>query len=309
MAVAVGVDVGGTKLLATSVEADGEVVERRRLTSPRGDADALVGLVADACRELGGDLPVGVGVAGIVGRDGVLRYGPNLEVADVPLRARLEEELGVPVTVRNDATVALYGEVRAGAARGSADVVLLTLGTGVGGAILADGRLVEGTSGMGGELGHVVVSDGGRACPCGSHGCLEVYASGSAIGLTAQERLDADTGRTTSLRKVDRVDGKAVTLAALEGDAFAVEVLREVGYWLGVGLVSLVNALDPETVVIGGGAAPPAAPIILPVAVDVLSARLVGVGHRPLPSVVVATLGDDAGAVGAALLAHDELSR
>ena len=302
--VAVGVDVGGTKLLALAVSGDGQAVDRARRTTPIGDPEALVETVIELVRGLGEELPVGAGVAGIVSRDGVVRYGPNLDVRDVPLRDRLRDALDVPVTVANDATVALYGEFRAGAARGADDVVMVTLGTGVGGAVVAGGRLVDGATGMAGELGHVIVDDGGRRCPCGNEGCLEAYASGTAIGLAARRRLD-ETEEPSSLRAVDDVDGKAVTTAALEGDELALDILREAGYWLGVGLTGIVNILDPELVVVGGGAATTAAPIMLPAAFEVVSRRILGAGHRPVPELVRARLGDDAGAIGAALLATD----
>lgn len=302
--IAVGVDVGGTKLLALAVSGGGQVVDRARTTSPIGDPDALVDAVVELVRELGEGLPIGAGVAGIVSRDGVVRYGPNLDIEDVPLRDRLRDALDVPVTVANDATVALYGEFRAGAARGAEDVVMVTLGTGVGGAVVAGGRLVDGATGMAGELGHVIVQDGGRRCPCGNEGCLEAYASGTAIGVAARRRLD-ETEDPSSLRDVGDVDGKAVTTAALEGDELALDVLREAGYWLGVGLTGIVNILDPELVVVGGGAATTASPIVLPAAFEVISRRILGAGHRPVPELVRASLGDDAGAIGAALLATD----
>lgn len=307
-AVAVGVDVGGTKLLALAVTAGGEIVGRERRRSPVGDADALVDEILGLVRSFGGSRPVGAGVAGIVGRDGVVRYGPNLDIEDLALQQRLEDALGVPVTVANDATVALFGELRAGTARGACDVVMVTLGTGVGGAVVVDGRIAEGATGMAGELGHVPVLDGGRECPCGNRGCLEAYASGSAIGLVARERLEL-TDDPSDLRDVDVVDGKAVTMAALDGDDLALDVLRAAGYWLGVGLTGIVNVLDPELVVVGGGAATTAAPIVLPEAFGVLSQRILGAGHRPVPEIVQAGLGDDAGAVGAALLAVERRDR
>lgn len=306
--VAVGVDVGGTKLLALAVARDGSVLGRERRTSPTGDPEALVEAVVGLVRGFDDAVPVGAGVAGIVDHDGVVRYGPNLDVDNLPLQDRLIDALGVPVTVANDATVALHGELRAGVARGARDVVLVTLGTGVGGAVVVDGRLVDGTTGMAGELGHVIVRDGGRECPCGNRGCLEAYASGSAIGLVAQERL-AGTDDPSDLRDIDVVDGKAVTLAALDGDDLALDVLRDAGYWLGVGLTGIVNILDPELVVVGGGAATTASPIMLPQAFEVLSRRIMGAEHRPVPELVSASLGDDAGAVGAALLAHERRDR
>lgn len=306
-AVAVGIDIGGTKLLALAVDENGAVVGRERLTTPRGDPDALVGTIVEAARGLAHGVPVGVGVAGIVARDGTLRYGPNLDVTDLPLQARLEEQLDATVTVRNDATVALYGELRAGAGQGYEHVVMITLGTGVGGAVFTEGVLVEGANGMGGELGHVPVVDGGRRCPCGNHGCLEAYASGTVIGARAREAIDA-TDVETVLREQQDVDGKQVTLAALDGDEFALSVLREAGYWLGVGLVGIVNAFDPAVVVVGGGAATLSAEIMLPVAAEVVGERVIGADRRDVPPLIPAELRDDAGGIGAGLLAHDERS-
>lgn len=305
---ALGVDIGGTKLLALAVGADGEVLERRRLTTPRADADALARAIGEVARELGPGLPLGIGVAGITDRDGTLRYAPNLDVEDVALGRELSAELDVPVMVHNDVTVALYAEWRLGVARGVDDIVMVTLGTGVGGAVIAGGRLLTGAEGLAGELGHLPVVDGGRPCGCGSRGCLEAYASGSAVGLRARQRL-ADEDAATALRQLDRgaVDGKAVTLAARDGDAFALEVLCEAGYWLGVGLTGIINAFDPAIVVIGGGAATESAPIVIPEASRIVTERVIGAAHRTLPRLVPAELADDAGAIGAALLARDEV--
>lgn len=301
---AVGFDVGGTKLLGLAVDADGEVVQRRRLTTPIADAEALLSTLVTAGRELGPGLPVGIGVAGIVSRDGVLRYGPNLDLRDVPLGSRLADELGVATVVRNDVTVAIHGEWKVGAGRGADDVVMVTLGTGVGGAVVAEGHLLEGAHGLGGEIGHIPVVDGGRRCPCGNDGCLEAYASGTALGLRARERVARHDG-SSALADTTEVDGAAVTEAALDGDELAVELLREAGYWLGVGLTGLVNIFDPEIVLIGGGAATRSAPIVLPEAERVVAARILGAEHRDPPPIRPADLGDDAGAIGAALLALD----
>ncbi|MFN2555759.1 MAG: ROK family protein [Nitriliruptorales bacterium] len=302
-AIAVGVDVGGTKLLAAAVGSDGTIVARERLSSPRGDPEGLVARITTAASELGPGLPLGVGAAGIVSREGVVRYGPNINIRNLDLQGRLTRDLDVPVVVRNDATVALYGELQAGAGRGVRDVVMLTMGTGVGGGIAAEGRLVEGANGMAAELGHLTVEDGGRRCACGGQGHLEAYSSGMVLGLRAQELLH-ETDDPSSLRGVTLVDGEAVTTAAANGDDVALRVLRESGYWLGVGLTSIVNALDPELLILGGGAAAAAARFLVPEAVEILRERILGAGHRPVPPLVVAELGDDAGMIGSALLAH-----
>jgi len=307
-AVAVGIDVGGTKLVAAAIGADGTVIDRRRTTTPapRGDrnrdaAERLVATIADLATELGPGLPVGVGVAGIITR-GRLEYSPNLSVVGVPIEQELVSRLGVPVVVANDATVAGWGEVCAGAAVGVPDVVMFTLGTGIGGALVLGGRPVVGTHGFAGELGHLIVEEGGRACPCGNRGCVEAYASGTAIAAMATEGLSA-TDDPSILRNHERIDGKAVTEAAHAGDRFAAGILRHAGFWLGVALASAVNAFDPALVLIGGGAAPGAAEWLLPAARAAMGPRVMGHTHRQLPDVALAALGDDAGMVGAALLA------
>jgi glucokinase len=307
-AVAVGIDIGGTKLVAAAVAADGRILDRRRTTTPapRGDTspdapERLIDTIVDLATDLGAGLPVGVGVAGIIA-DGRLEYSPNLAVERLPLRDRLRDRLGTTVMVANDATVAGWGEVVAGGARDALDMVMFTLGTGVGGAVVLGGRPVFGAHGFAGELGHVIVEEGGRACPCGNHGCVEAYSSGTAMAAMAVERLAA-TQQPSRLRDVDLVDGKAVTAAAQAGDELAEDVLRTAGFWLGVAVATTVNAFDPELVLVGGGAAPGAADWVLPAAREAMATRVMGHAHRQLPDLALAALGDDAGMVGAALLA------
>lgn len=305
--VAIGIDVGGTKLTAATVDARGRVLDRRRRETPTGDAAQLLDVLSELVRDLDAPgRPVGIGVAGIVAPDGTLRYGPNLDVEDVPLGPVLSEELETPIVVKNDATAALYGEYRAGAGRGAEHVLMMTLGTGVGGAFLVDGRVVDGAYGFAGEVGHIIIVENGRPCPCGNLGCLEAYASGTAIGLRASQRL-GDRSIASALRDVPAGElvGKSVTEAASDGDDFAQEVLAEAGAWLGVGVASLVNVLDPERIVVGGGAAINSATWVLPAARAAMAERVIGADHRTLPEVVLAELADDAGMVGAALLAAE----
>ncbi len=301
--VAVGVDVGGTKLLAATIDGEGRVLERRREPSPTGDADALLGRIVALVEDLGPDLPVGVGIAGIVTNDGTLVYGPNVRVTDVPIAQELERRFEVPVVVANDATVALYGEYRAGAAAEHPTSVMFTLGTGVGGAVLLDGTIVTGAHGFAGELGHLIVEEGGRRCGCGNLGCVEAYSSGTAIGAMARERLAAEPGTETGLREAAPLDGRAVSAAAVEGDTFAREVLLEAGTWLGVAMATLANAFDPSAILLGGGAATQTAGWVVPAASASMRERILGREHRPLPPIILAQLGDDAGMIGAALLA------
>lgn len=309
MSAALGIDIGGTQLRAAVVEPSGRIVDRDRRPTPAEDPTSLVeslaGVLAEA-RERHGPLPVGIGIAGLVTADGTVRYGPNIGIRDLPLAALLHERTDLEVVVANDASVAALGEQRAGAARDHREVVLVTLGTGVGGGVVVRGRLLTGAGGFAGELGHVVVAEGGRPCPCGNRGCIEAYASGSAIGALARDRL-VDPTTVSSLRELDHVAGPEVTAAARSGDGVAIEVLTEAGSWLGVALASVVNVLDPEVVLLGGGAAAASSPWLLPAASDSMAAHLVGSRWRTPPPVRLAELGDDAGVVGAAMLALDGL--
>lgn len=303
-AAAIGIDIGGTKLVAATIDGHGNIIERRRRETPANDEDQLLSTIMTLIGELGAHLPVGVGIAGLVTPDGTFRYGPNIAVRDLPLQARLDGATSATVAVTNDASAAALGEQRVGAARGHPDTVLFTLGTGVGGGVVVDGKLLVGSQGFGGELGHVIVVEGGRPCPCGNLGCIEAYTSGSSIGTIARERL-ADAAVVSMLRDESHVDGRAVTRAAADGDGFAQDLLAEVGGWLGVAAASMVNALDPGIVLVGGGAAPPAARWLLPAARATMAQRLVGSAWRSPPPLELAALGDDAGMIGAGLFAAE----
>lgn len=302
--VAIGVDVGGTKLLAASVTADGTLVDRLRRTTPARDEGRFLDVLTEVILELGVDAPIGVGVAGMISPGGVIRYGPNIGIRDLPLAELLSQRVGHAVTVTNDASAAVLAEQRVGVARGLDDVAMFTLGTGVGGGLVVNGRLVFGAHGFAGELGHVVVAAGGRRCPCGSRGCVEAYASGTAMAAIARERL-GDHGATSTLRGEPELTGRVVTEAAEAGDELAQAVLAEAGSWLGVAAASVVNAFDPQIVVVGGGAAPRAAPWVLPAAMQSMQPHLLGADWRQAPALELASLGDDAGVVGAALLATE----
>lgn len=303
--VAIGIDIGGTRLRAARVAADGVITERRDVATPVQDEATLVAAIASLVDELGSTLPVGVGIAGLVTPEGVVRYGPNIPVRNVALRARIQEMTSGTVVIANDASVAAYGEQQVGAGRDHNSVVLFTIGTGIGGGVVVGGRLVRGSGGFGGELGHLVVCEGGRRCPCGNLGCIEAYASGTAIAGVARERLDT-TDEPSSLRELAHLRGQDVTRAAMEGDAFAHTVLEEAGRWLGLAAASMVNALDPAIVLVGGGAARPTAPVVMPAARRALAPGILGSPWREPPPMELAELGDDAGIVGAALLAAHE---
>jgi len=302
-AIGVGLDVGGTHLRAALVGADGLVGPVLRGRSVTDDATVLVGDVLRQLVELeqgpGGDLPVGLGVAGLVDRDGSLRYGPNVGLRDAPLGRLLGTALGRSVRVVNDASAAVVGEHRVGAARGHDDVVMLTLGTGVGGGAIVAGRLLEGAHGMAGELGHLVIVEGGRDAPSGIEGTVEAYVSGTAIAREARAAVEAGAAGARA------VDAPQVVAAARAGEAWAHELLATVGRRLGITIASVVAVLDPAIVVVGGGAGEAAAPWLLPAARDAFAAHLMGAAHRPAVGIVPAELGDDAGVIGAALLAAE----
>ena len=310
---AVGIDVGGTKIGAGLVAADATLLTRARRETPAEDGDAIMAEIVDLTRTLSRGhatvvgVPLGVGAAGMVDADGAVLYAPNLALRRRPVRQQLSDELGVAVIVANDANVAAWGEFRAGAAKDvDGSIVMLTLGTGVGGGLVVHNRLSLGTHGMGAEFGHIIVREGGEQCPCGNRGCLEAYASGTAIGHEAQRRRDTgNVPRSSALYDMEVCTGKSVTLAARAGDEAAIDVLASCGFWLGVGIASLVNAFDPAVVVIGGGAMQ-AGELLLGPARLASRERVLGHADREDVPIIPALLGDDAGVIGAALLALDQ---
>ena len=306
----VGVDLGGTKCLGVVVDDAGEIVDELRVPTPRG-AEAIVDVLGDVAGELmgrkGAVAGVGVGVPGLVDATGALRFAPNLPgVVELPLAAPLAERLGVPVVVENDASCAGWGEREAGAGRGRDHVLLVTLGTGIGGGIILDGRLFRGRNGFAGEIGHMVVDPHGPPCVCGQRGCWERFASGSGLGRLAREAaVGGRADRIVALAGGDpeHVKGEHVTAAAGEGDAEAVAVMRDFGWWVALGLANLANAFDPELFVLGGGLVEAGEVLLAPVR-SAFTRLLDGADHRPDVGIVAAELGEHAGAIGAALLAR-----
>jgi glucokinase len=309
LSLSIGVDVGGTKVLGVAVDADGELVgEPSKVPTPKG-GDAIVDAIVTTVTRLAGETSevasLGVGLPGLVDRRGVLRMGPNVpDVVDYPFRAALSDRLDRPVTVDNDATCAMWAEHERGVARGFDDVLLVALGTGIGGGLFIGGQLQRGTHGFAGEPGHVVVDPGGPLCPCGRRGCWERFASGSGLGRLAREYAQANRGhRMVELAGGDaeEVKGEHVTRAAAEGDPEALEVIREFGWWFALGIANFVNLLDPALVVVGGGLIEAGELLLEPARVAFKSFDLFG-SNRPDVPIVAAQLGEEAGAVGAALL-------
>jgi glucokinase len=303
----VGIDVGGTKAQAVVIDRAGEIVETMQRPTPRGDRSlgALIDVLIELTDAVGHQGSVGVGVPGLVTRDGVLRAAPNLDgVADFAVAELLSERLGSDVHVDNDATCATVAEWLLGAGRGAHDMILVTLGTGIGGGAVAHGSLVRGANGFAGEFGHMVVDPSGPLCPCGRRGCWERYASGSGLAMLAR---DAATGHR--LRDVVRhaggdaqaVRGEHVQAAARDGDPDALAVIDDFSRWVALGLANLTNALDPEMFVLGGGLAAGSDLYLDPI--RRWFGELLYQPHlRPVPRIEFARWGPLAGAVGAALL-------
>ena len=314
---AIGIDIGGTKMLGVVVDTDAPeaLVRELRLPTPRGTTavlEAIVLLVEQLGADAGPLAPVGIGIPGLVDLQDHFRYGPNLpDVVDVPLGRELGGRLGRSVLADNDATCAAVAEFRCGAGRGHLDGMLLTLGTGIGGGMVVGGQIVHGANGFAGEPGHMVVDPRGPLCPCGRKGCWERFASGSGLGRLGRDaalagRLAAAV--TLAGGDTEAVRGEHVVEAARAGDEEAGEVLDEFAWWVALGVANLIDLLDPSIVVLGGGVIG-AADVLLPRVVAAVPEQVMAARHRPPVPVVAAELGEHAGAVGAALLtAGDDVS-
>ena len=281
---AAGIDVGGTKFLGVILDDDGRVVVEKRRPTPQG-GEAVVQALAEFAGELGEYDTLGVGVPGLVTRTGVLRAAPNLVGAvEVPVGPRLQELLGHPVAVENDATCAIVAEWQRGAAQGFADIVLVTLGTGIGGGLVLGGVLQRGANGFAGEIGHMVVQPDGPFCVCGRRGCWERFASGRGLQMLAGGR-----------------QGENVVAAARAGDRESLVVIDTFAHWVALGLVNLTNLLDPACIILGGGLATAPDMFLGPINRE-FRALLYSAEKRPIPQLAFAQLGEHAGAIGAALL-------
>lgn len=313
---ALGVDIGGTKIAAGVVDDDGTILAQVRKPTDPQDAGNIDRAIAEAYRELAGSYEIsaiGLAAAGFCSpaRDAVL-FGTNIAAwRDYPLAARVAEltDPSIPVVVENDANAAGWAEYRFGAGRGSSDFLVLTVGTGLGGAAVINGELVRGRYGMGTEVGHMRVVPDGRFCPCGQAGCWEQYSSGSALVADARAAMVGQADRATRL--LDLADGRPenlrgpdITTAAHEGDPLAIEVFANLGHWLGAGAASVAAFMDPEVIAIGGGVCD-AGDVLLKPTVASFEKHLSARTHRPqLARIELARLGNEAGMVGAADLAR-----
>ncbi len=304
---AVGVDVGGTKIAAGIVSPEGKILADVRYPTPHTPEKLVETIVRSIKEVMDGHEAGGVCLAvpgHILAQENRVVFSANLHAIEgIPLKDRVEPEIGVPLVIENDANAAAWGEFRFGAGSEVDHLVFLTLGTGVGGGVISHGVLLRGAQGSGGELGHVTVHATGPRCACGNRGCLEALASGTAIArrarVAAVERPESALGRIASRRKLL---GEDVTELAREGDETALSVLEETGTWLGIGLAGFVNVFNPEVVAVGGGAKEAGDLILASARREVrLRARP---PSRDLVEIQVATLGPESGLLGAAALAR-----
>jgi glucokinase len=316
MTLTIGVDIGGTKVAAGVVDEGGRIVATALRPTPSDDPKQTEEVIADVVRELRASHDVdavGLGAAGLVDaqRANVI-FAPNLAWRNEPLRAAIEERCGLPVVVENDANAAAWAEARFGAGRGQEYLVVLTVGTGLGGGIVLDGQLYRGRLGIAAEIGHLTVEPGGRRCGCGSRGCWERYASGQALVREAQELASISPAIAERLLGLAggeplAITGLEVTQAALDGDQAALEAFQVLGMWLGVGMASLAAVLDPGMFILGGGVSE-AGELLRGPAQRILEERLTARAYRAAPDVRLALLGSEAGIVGAADLARQRPS-
>ena len=279
----IGIDVGGTKCLGVAVDDSDKVVQQFRLPTPH--ADELCDTLIESVTQLGGASSLGIGVPGLISPEGVMRASPNLVGAkELPLRQMVEDRLGIKVLVENDATCAALGEWKLGAARGATDAWVITLGTGIGGGFVSGSALQRGAHGFAGEVGHMVVDPDGPLCPCGRNGCWERYASGNGLSYLANGEK-----------------GEDVLMRARDGDVDALGVVDTFARWVALGLVNLTNMTDPEVIVVGGGVIV-SADVVMPRIGHWFEQLLYSPKHRAHPRLVVAQLGEQAGAIGAAML-------
>jgi glucokinase len=313
-AYAIGLDIGGTKIAAGVVGQDGKTLKTTSVASPSDEGESgTLALVIQVIEQLREEYPsilaIGVGAAGMVDwPSGYIRWAPNNGYRDLALKALLTKATGLPTVVDNDANVAAWAEVRLGAGQGYDSMAVLTVGTGIGAGLILDGKIYRGATGIGGEIGHVIVDPRGASCACGSTGCLETMASGTALGrIGRREAAQEPMGALAALAgDPGKVTGEIVFKAASAGDPTARSLFNEIGDWLGIGIASLVNLLDIQLVVIGGGLGTTGELLLRP-ARSSFERFIFSRTHRRMPSIVSAHLGGEAGITGAGILALDSI--
>lgn len=308
----VGVDVGGTKIAAGVVDESGKLIASTRRETPATDTHMVLEAIADGVGELRTDhdiVGVGIGAAGFVdAARAMVMFAPNLAWRDEDLRGELSRALDLPVVVENDANAVAWAESRFGAGRDHDDLVAITIGTGVGGGIVTNGRLLRGGFGVAAEIGHITMVPYGRRCGCGLQGCWEQYGSGRALVGEAREIARHSPAFAAGLLAAaggdaEAITGEMVTAAAQQGDVGGLHCFDEIGRWIGLGLAQLAAVLDPSLFVIGGGVSA-AGEVLRGRVEETFRANLTGRGHRPVAEVRLAELGWESGMVGAADLAR-----
>ena len=311
---AVGVDIGGTKIAVGVVDEEGRILAKTKRRTSADDPAVIDAAIADAVAELSEEYQigaVGVAAAGFVSSDRQrVLFAPNIAWRDYPLARNVKAAIGrddMTVVVENDANAAGWAEFAYGAGTELSNMVMLTIGTGLGAAIVTDGTMLRGSYGFAAELGHLRVVPDGEPCGCGQRGCWEQYASGSALTRQARTAAADNPKHAADLIAaaggIEAISGPLVTKLAKEGDSFSVGLLAQVGRWIGEGCASLAAVLDPELFVVGGGVIG-AGDLLLDPAREALSEHLSARGHRPTAPIVAASMGNDAGMVGAAALAR-----
>ena len=313
MTLAVGVDIGGTKIATGLVDESGKILDSASEPTPN-DSTKIPAVVADLVERLVGDenaSGIGIGAAGFVGEDrATVRFAPNIDWREEPLAEHVRSLVDLPVVVENDANAAAWGEFRFGAGEDTDDLLLVTIGTGIGGGIVHKGQLFRGGFGVAAEIGHMRLVPHGILCGCGQHGCFEQYASGSALVRDARERVANDDDGATALvaladGDLSRITGPAITELAQSGDPLSIELIADVGRWIGEGVAVLATILDPSVIAIGGGVAA-AGDLMMPSILEAFETHLPARAHRPEASLRLAALGNEAGIIGAADLARLE---
>jgi glucokinase len=309
----IGVDIGGTKVLGGVVDSAGDVLAQTRRDTPADSPAETANRIIDVIKELSTAHPVdavGIGAAGWIDADrSTVLFAPNLAWRNEPLRDKVSQAVGLPVVVENDANVAAWAEFQFGAGRDAADsMAMFTIGTGIGGGIVINGDLVRGAHGIAAELGHVNMVPDGHPCGCGRRGCIEQYASGNALVRFAQAEARERPETAAQLLdlaggSVDALNGPTITQAARAGDAAALSAFKQVGGWLGIALADLVQLLDPQVIVIGGGVIE-AGDLLLSPARASYEDELQQRGRLPVAEIRGALMGNLAGVVGAADLAR-----
>jgi glucokinase len=311
MGLTIGVDIGGTKIAAGVVDEEGSILETVKVPTPptpEGVVDAIAAAVRDVSANHAVEA-VGIGAAGYVDdKRATVLFAPNINWRHEPLKDKVEQRVGLPVVVENDANAAAWGEYRFGAGQGHDDVICITLGTGLGGGIIIGNKLRRGRFGVAGEFGHIRMVPDGLLCGCGSQGCWEQYASGRALVRYAKQRAVAQPENAALLLSLgdgtaDGIEGQHVSAAARGGDKVAVDSFRELARWAGAGLADLASLFDPSAFIVGGGVSDEGELVLEPIRKS-FRRWLVGGQYRPHAQVLAAQLGGKAGLVGAADLAR-----